>query len=122
MTDRINYVEIARRVIRERAEMHENTTPLATAEVQQESLEDVLRGLAIELWSTTSGRLFVVADEADACRAMERLGARRGEVYTCAEARRIIAVKDPAIVAEIHGWKQRFDGVVRELRAGEQLK
>lgn len=71
---------------------------------------------------TTSGRLFLVADEEGARRAMERFGARRGEIYTATEARRIITVKDPAIVAEIHDWKQRFDGMVREFHAGEQPK
>ncbi len=30
------------------------------------SLESVLRGLAIELWSDTAGGLFIVADEDDA--------------------------------------------------------
>jgi hypothetical protein len=79
-------------------------------------LESALKGRAIELWSNSAGRLFLVADEADAHLAMERLEARRGEIYTAAEARRIVAVKDPSIVAEIHGWKQRFDGVVRESR------
>jgi hypothetical protein len=85
-----------------------------------EQLESVLKGQAIELWSTAAGRLFLVADEADTGQAMERFGARRGEIYTAAEARRIIAVKDPAVVAEIHDWKRRFDGVVREFRAGDQ--
>lgn len=91
-------------------------------ESEPEPLEAVLKGRAIELWSTAAGRLFLVSDEADARQAMGRLGARRGEIYTAAEARRIIAVKDPAIVAEIHDWKLRFDGVVREFRAGDHPK
>jgi hypothetical protein len=87
-----------------------------------EPLEDVLKGQTIELWSTTAGRLFLIADEDDAGQAMVRFGARRGEVYTAAEVRRIIAVKDAAVVAEIHDWKQRFNGVVREFRAGSDPK
>lgn len=78
------------------------------------SLEDVLQDRAIELWSTSSGRLFLVADEEDARLAMERCRSRRGEIYTAAEMRMIIAVDDPASVAEIHDWKRRFDGAVRE--------
>jgi hypothetical protein len=50
-----------------------------------------------------------------ALQAREGLGARRGEIYTAAEARRIIAVSDPTAVAEIHDWKRRFDAVVREV-------
>lgn len=91
----------------------------ANPEMAPEPLEQVLKGQAIELWSTSAGRLFLVADEADARQAIERFGVRRGEIYTAAEARRIIAVKDPAIVAEIHDWKLRFDGVGREFRAGD---
>jgi hypothetical protein len=84
-----------------------------------EPLETVLQGLAVELSSNSAGRLFLVADEGDARRVMERFNARRGELYTAAEARRIIAVTDPAVVAEIHDWKRLFDGVVREFRAGD---
>jgi hypothetical protein len=87
-----------------------------------EPLESLLKDRVIELWSDSEGRLFLVADQADARRAMERLGARRGEIYTAAEARRIIAVNDPAIVTEIHNWKRQFDGVVREFREGDHPK
>jgi hypothetical protein len=89
---------------------------------EAEPLENVLKGQAVELWSDSVGRLFIVADQEDAQAAMERFGARRGEIYTAAEARRIIAVKDPAVVAEIHDWKQRFDGVVGEFRDGDHPK
>ena len=75
-------------------------------------LEDVLEGRAIELWSTVTGRLFLVANEGDARVACQRLGVRRGEIYTAVEARRIVAVNDPSSVAEIHDWKRRFDGVI----------
>jgi hypothetical protein len=46
----------------------------------------------------------------------------RAGLYTAAKARLIIAVKDPAVVAEIHKWKQRCDGVVREFHAGDHPK
>ena len=84
--------------------------------IKADSLESVLKARAIELWSTEAGRLFLVADEEDVRYAIERLGARRGETYTASEARRIIAVGDPAVVAEIHNWKKRFDGKLRDYR------
>lgn len=89
-----------------------------TAQPQGEpdSLESALKGQAIELWSIGAGRLFLVSDEADAGQAISCFGARRGEVYTAAEARRIVAVNDRAVVAEIHDWKQRFEGVVSGFR------
>jgi hypothetical protein len=74
-------------------------------------LEDVLRGRAIELWSDALGeRFWLVADEADAA----RLGEPRGTVYTAAEARRVVQIGDPATVAEVHAWKRRFEGVIRD--------
>ena len=86
---------------------------------QLPSLEDVLRGRVIELWSDALGeRFWLVADEADAA----KVGEPRGAVYTAAEARLIIAVNDASVVAEIHRWKRRFDGMVREFRTGEQPK
>jgi len=94
----------------------------ATIPSRAEPMESVLKGSLIELWSDAAGNLFLVADEADARLAIERLGARRGEIYTTAEARRIIAVRDPDVVAEIHDWKRRFDGVIRELSDGDHLK
>lgn len=109
----VSYLDIARQVMGERQ---------APEPDQAVSLEAVLKRRAIELWSTAAGGLFLVADEEDARLAIERLGARRGEIYTAAESRRIIAVKDPALVAEIRDWKQRFDGVVREFRDGDHHK
>jgi hypothetical protein len=83
-----------------------------TQPVDQESgyLESVLRGLAIELWSDTAGSLFIVADEDDA----RRLGEPRGTVYTAAELRRVVQIKDSAIVHEIHEWKRTFNGRLRQ--------
>jgi hypothetical protein len=73
---------------------------------ERESLEGVLKGLAIELWSDAAGGLFIVTDEDDA----RRLGEPRGTVSTAAELRRVVQIRDPAIVREIHGWKRTFDG------------
>ena len=94
-----DYLNIARRAL-ERPE----------AQSQPESLEDVLKGLAIELWSDAAGCLFIVADEEDA----RRLGEPRGTVYTADELRRVVQIGDPAIVLEIHEWKRRFDARLRE--------
>jgi hypothetical protein len=92
------------------------------AEPSPERLDRILKGCAVELWSTTSGRLFLVADEADARQTMERFGPRRGEIYTAAEVQRIIAVDDAAVVTEIHDWKRGFDAVVQEFRDGGRPK
>jgi hypothetical protein len=51
-----------------------------------------------------------VADDEDAL----LLGERRGIVYTAAELGRVIRICDPAIVLEIHEWKAKFDGRIRE--------
>jgi hypothetical protein len=80
------------------------------SEQQSRSLESVLRGLVIELWSDAAGRLFIVADEEDA----RRLGEPRGTAYTAPEVRRVDQIADPAIVLEIHAWKRAFDGRLRE--------
>jgi hypothetical protein len=78
---------------------------------ERQSLEDVLNGLAVELWSNAAGRLFIVADEDDA----RRLGEPRGIVYTASEVRREAQIADPAIVREIHRWKREFNGRIREV-------
>jgi hypothetical protein len=80
------------------------------AEQESGSLESVLRGLAIELWSDAAGGLFIVADEDDA----RRLGEPRGTVYTAAEMQPVVQITDPAIVLEIHEWKRTFNGRLRE--------
>ena len=74
------------------------------------ALEDVLKGLVIELWSDAAGSLFIVADEDDA----RRLGEPRGLMYTAAEMRRVVQIADPAIVLEIHEWKRTFNARLRE--------
>jgi hypothetical protein len=75
-----------------------------------EVLEDVLKGLAIELWSDAAGRLFIVADEDD----VRRLGSPRGNVYTAAELRRVVQIRDRAVLLEILEWKRTFNGRFRE--------
>ena len=100
-----NYLSVARRAL-ERPE----------APRQPESLEDVLKGLAIELWSNDAGRLFLVADEEDA----RRLGEPRGTVYAADELRRVIQIGDPATVLEIHEWKRKFNGRVREYQLAKR--
>jgi hypothetical protein len=97
-----DYLSIARRALERPKEP-----------IQPESLEDVLKGLAIELWSDAAGALFIVADEDDA----RRLGEPRGTVYTKAEMRRVVQIRDSATVLEIHEWKRKFNGRVREYQA-----
>ena len=80
---------------------------------EPEPLEDVLKGRAIELWSDAAGRLFIVADEDDT----RRLGEPRGTVYTAAEMRRVVHIGDPAIVLEIHEWKRKVNGCLRDYKA-----
>jgi hypothetical protein len=79
-------------------------------------LEDVLKGGVVELYSTDTGRLFIVADEADAA----ALGQRRGLIYTAAEINRVIQIEDPIVVAEIHQWKRTFNGTLNSYRNEEQ--
>lgn len=97
-----DYLEIARRVLRERQGMHE---PEAS-----EPLEAVLKGQAVELYWTEGDRLFIVADEDDA----RLLGQPRGVIYTAAEARWIVQITDPSVVAEVHRWKRKFNATVRD--------
>jgi len=100
-----DYLSIARRALEQPKEPR-----------QPEPLEDVLKGLAIELWSDAAGRLFIVADEDDA----RHLGEPRGTVYTTAEMRRVVQIGDPATVLEIHEWKRRFNGRVREYQGAKR--
>ena len=81
-----------------------------------ETLEDVLKGRAIELWTDAAGCLFIVADEDDA----RRLGEPRCSVYTAAEVRRVVQIGDPAIVLEIHQWKRKFNARLREYQGAQR--
>ena len=96
-----DYLEIARQVMRDRPPK-QGSDP--------EPLESALKGFAVELWSDALGqRFWLVADEEDARLVQER----RGNIYTAAEARLVIAINDPAAVAECHRWKAMFDGILR---------
>ena len=79
-----------------------------TAEIA--SLEEVLKGQAIELYLADGERLFIVAHEADAAKLEEP----RGTIYTAAEVRLIVQVTDPTVVAEVQKWKREFNATVRE--------
>jgi hypothetical protein len=87
---------------------------LVSFEQSELSLEEVLKGRAVELYLADGDRLFIVADETDAA----HLGEPRGIVYTAAEVRRVIRIADTSIVAEVHRWKRAFDGSVRECQVG----
>ena len=96
-----DYLKIARQVL------HDRQTP-----PEPESLEAVLKGRAIELWSDAAGgRLWLVADEADA----KQLGEPRGTVFTASEARRVIEIADPEVVAEIALWKRNHNTKITEV-------
>jgi hypothetical protein len=74
-------------------------------------LEMVLKGLAVELWSDTLGeRFWIVSDEVD----VARLGEPRGSVYTASEVRHVVSVNDPEIVAEIHRWKRMMNASISQ--------
>lgn len=95
------YLKIAREVMRER-----QTAPRPEA---AQPLEAVLKGQALELWSDALGeRFWLVADEEDAV----LLGEPRGTIYTAAEARRVVEIADPSVVAEVHCWKREFNATV----------
>lgn len=74
------------------------------------TLENVLKGRAVELYLADGDRLFIVADEEEAA----KLGEPRGAIYTAAEVRRIVQVADANVVAEVHRWKREFNATVRE--------
>ena len=108
----MNYVGLAKEALLEhrKSAQPETSTPLTTNTTKP--LEDVLKGLGIELWcDAQSERFWLVADEADA----QRLGESRGSVYTASEVRMVIGISDPETVAEIHRWKRTFDGIIREV-------
>jgi hypothetical protein len=120
-----DYLDIARRALGHPAESVSRSVPDGAAEKgvtsshasptpppEPKPLESVLKGKAVELWSTSSGRLFIVADDEDAALLAEP----RGIVYTAAEARRVVRIGDPAIVREIHEWKRQFNGCIRYRR------
>jgi hypothetical protein len=97
-----DYLKIAREVMRKR----QKGFRLEAAK----PLESLLRGQALELWSDAlCERFWLVADEEDAVLLAEP----RGNVYTAAEMRLVVQVRDPAVVLEIHEWKRTFGGRLR---------
>jgi hypothetical protein len=120
----MNYLEMARRALsaHEHAmqsvndinDQNDISPPVPfSCELGHEPLEAVLKGRAIELWSDTLGeRFWLVADDEDA----SLLGEPRGTVYTAAEARRVVEIADPAVVAEVYRWKRQFNATVRDFQ------
>ncbi len=105
-----DYLESARQVLREVA---------GTAKPDSaDSLESVLKGQAIELYLKDGDRLFLVADEQDA----SLLGDTRGAIYTASEARRVVQVAEPMIVAEVHLWKRKFNATVRAIECEREQR
>src|SRR5437763_13809104 len=97
-----DYLDIARKIMgcQPRAARHESVIPL----------EEVLKRQALELWSDSLGeRLWLVADEEDAALLSEP----RGRIYTANEARLVVQIADPRIVAEVHRWKGQFNARLR---------
>jgi hypothetical protein len=81
--------------------------PIALASLVK-SMESVLKGCAVELWSDGE-RIWLVADEEDARKLKERPGA----VYTAPEAKLLCGVTDLAAVRQIHLWKQTTNSTIR---------
>jgi hypothetical protein len=81
-------------------------------------LEDELKGRALELYLADGDRMFIVADEEDAA----KLGEPRGTVCTASEARRIVQIADPGVVAEVHRWKREFNATVRDFQRQTETK
>jgi len=93
-----DYLSIARAALEQPKELRQFTADA-----------DVLKGVAVELWSDAAGCLFIVADEDDAWRLCEP----RGTVYTASEFRWVVQIGDPATVLEIRQWKRKFNARVR---------
>ena len=101
----IDYLKIARRVMPEQW-----AKPVCPVDPDQgETLESVLKGTAISLCcDLVKETLWLIADEEDAEQLMKQ-GEKRGAIYTADEIRVVVAIDDPAIVAEVHHFKQTFD-------------
>ena len=69
----------------------------------------IVKGTAVCLYSNLVGdELWLAADEEDA-EILVSQGERRGRIYTREEVRLVIAIRDLAVVKEIHEFKQEFD-------------
>jgi hypothetical protein len=81
-----------------------------------------LKGTAVELWCDhAGGRMFIVADEADAQEAMKRFGTHRGEVWIPAELELVGRIEDQAIRDEIADFKRQIGGRLSRGDAGEAV-
>ncbi len=75
----------------------------------QQSLEQILKGHAVCLYSDLVGEnLWIVADEVDAERLIEQ-GERRGAIYTRTESRLVTRIDHPEIVKQVHAFKREFN-------------
>jgi hypothetical protein len=81
-----------------------------------------LKGHAIEVWCDhAGGRVFIVADEADALEAMMRFGAHRGEIWIPAEIELVGRIEDQAIRDEVADFKRQIDGWLSPGDSGEAV-
>lgn len=87
----------------------------------KEALKGRLKGTSVELWHDRMGRLWIVADEADA-EAMTRRGVRRGEVWTAAEIEMVARIEDQPTRDEIAAFKRCLSGAVSGVAKGDQEK
>lgn len=71
-----------------------------------------LQGHAVE-FECGGERYYLVADDGDAKRLIEREGVSRGEIWTTAELDLIAAVRDQTARDEIAQWKRMFNGTLR---------
>jgi hypothetical protein len=87
-----------------------------------EELALSLKSHAIELWCDhAGGRVFIVADEADAQEAMRRFDARRGEVWLPGEIELVGRIEDQAIRDEVADFKRQMNGRFSRDTAGARL-
>ena len=82
---------------------------------EPDSMEAVLKGLAIELWSDAAGGFWLVADEEDVL----KLGEPRGQIFTAREYQLLCRITDPTYVAEITCWKREFNATIRKVERSE---
>jgi len=133
MTD---YLAIARQAMEafqekpERPSMVLGSTPEHPKATERESREEVqprlstaseLKGQAVELWRSGE-RFFVVADEEDARLAMDRLRAKRGEIWTGEELEQVARLEDQAARDLIQRFKRQLDGTVTQVRLESRTK
>lgn len=118
-----DYLAIARRALeRTKAKSEPESYPAGESQkteaaAEAPDLEVDLKGRAIELWSDSLGRLFIVADDEDAELAILRWNVQRGEVWTGAEIELIARIEDPEARLEVAQFKRTFSGTVAGAQA-----